>query len=318
MTPEQIAGLKGQRQENVEESRDEQAAAPLSSFEPKDSSPAFIPPAIPVPDNSTQNQPLTPPPPPPPGQVNGTTPNPFLTPRGIGWQRQYPFQPQPPAGELKRYQIAPNGKPYIVADSPEKFYGYKNKEGKQVYAAIATINQRLVAALIDTCIVYFPLQFIAMLTFLIFNPDIQQLLIDGTTSANSQNDLTTQIYSAVPPWVWLLVMTLNLIYCVLMTWLARGQTLGKKIMKLRIIKLDGEKPDFNTALTRNLFGYSWGLGNLFLEYGAFGTLLGFGLEIMVLIGFTAAFGQPQHRGWHDRLAGTIVTAQPVLVQGENY
>jgi uncharacterized RDD family membrane protein YckC len=122
----------------------------------------------------------------------------------------------------------------------------------------------------------------------------------------------------MPGWATIAIFTITLVYSVLMTWKGGGQTLGKRILKIKIINKDGQPPNFQSALTRNLFGYAYGLGTVAFVLGGFGAIIGFCLQMMVFGGYTAAFFNRQRRGWHDRLAETYVVSKAELVQGVNY
>ncbi len=248
--------------------------------------------------------------------------NPFGSPPAQtdpNWRPPFPYgyPPLPRRHQTQHFPVAPNGKPYVVVDHPEAFYAYKNKEKKQVYAPLATLRGRFYAALFDFMLVYLPLQFISLLLVLFANPDLQQKLVDTGTRL-SQEQLSQEISGRVPPWVSLLIITLSFLYCSLLTWLAGGQTLGKKLTRIKVIRLDGAKMDFQTAFTRNLFGYSFGLGVVASLYGSVGSFVGLVLQVMVIVGFTASFTQALKRGWHDRLADTVVVGKTELVQGVNY
>lgn len=67
---------------------------------------------------------------------------------------------------------------------------------------------------------------------------------------------------------------------------AWGQTLGKMIFGLRVIRKDGEPLGFGRALARTFF---------YLLSG-----------IPFFLGFLWIALSPEKRGWHDRMAGTIV------------
>jgi uncharacterized RDD family membrane protein YckC len=65
-----------------------------------------------------------------------------------------------------------------------------------------------------------------------------------------------------------------------------GQTPGKRMMGLRVIKVSGEPLDFATVLIR---------------------YVGYYINSIVLgIGWLWAFFNDQRQGWHDLLAGTYV------------
>ena len=227
----------------------------------------------------------------------------------------YGFPPNARRTETQRFPVAANGKPFVVIDHPEAFYEYKNEDGKQVYAAFATMQARIMAALFDTCILFLPLQTIATFMLVNFNREAQRLLENMTTSPD-QTQLE-DISALIPGWAILAIYTVTLAYSVLLTW-KWGQTLGKRVLRIKIIGKDGKPPSFQAALTRNLFGYAYGLGSVAFGIDGFGTILAYGLQLMVVAGFTAAFFNRQRRGWHDRLAETYVVGKLELVQGENY
>jgi len=82
---------------------------------------------------------------------------------------------------------------------------------------------------------------------------------------------------------------LSFICSVVYTWyfLTRydGQTLGKKVMHIRVIRKDGQPIDDATAIVRAVaYHISW----------------------VIVIGILWATWDSQHQGWHDKLAGTVV------------
>lgn len=227
----------------------------------------------------------------------------------------YGYPPIPRRTETQRFPVSANGKPFVVIDHPEAFYSYKNADGKQVYAAFATMQARVMAALFDTCILFLPLQTIATFIMVSFNREAQRLLESMTTSPD-QSQLE-DISALIPGWAILAIYTVTLAYTTLLTW-RWGQTLGKRVLRIKIIGKDGKNPSFQSALTRNLFGYAYGLGSVAFGLDGFGSVLGFCLQLMVIAGFTAAFFNRQRRGWHDHLAETYVVGKLELVQGENF
>lgn len=85
---------------------------------------------------------------------------------------------------------------------------------------------------------------------------------------------------------------LGFISAVVYTWycLTRydGQTFGKKIMHIRVVRKDGLPIDDATALVRAVI---------------FNLLCAIGIG---MIGILWAGWDSQHQGWHDKLAGTLV------------
>jgi uncharacterized RDD family membrane protein YckC len=69
-------------------------------------------------------------------------------------------------------------------------------------------------------------------------------------------------------------------------WVLTGQTIGKYIMGVRIVRLNGRHVNLLTAIIRYI--------------GYFISLIPFGL------GFLRVLTSDRRRGWHDKLAGTCV------------
>lgn len=86
------------------------------------------------------------------------------------------------------------------------------------------------------------------------------------------------------------VLTLNFlvsaVYNVAFMTIFNGQTLGKIMLKLRVIKKNGQRIGILDAIIRNVFGY---------------TISG-----MFLLGYLWAAFDREKQTWHDKLAGTLV------------
>ncbi len=68
---------------------------------------------------------------------------------------------------------------------------------------------------------------------------------------------------------------------------SKGQTPGKMIMKVKVLKLDTKAvPGYMTAFVRDL------VKNF--------------ISSILLLGYITAFNDPQKRTWHDKIAGTVV------------
>ncbi|MEI6044784.1 MAG: RDD family protein, partial [Chloroflexota bacterium] len=220
----------------------------------------------------------------------------------------YPYgASSPPPGQA-------NDLPYPVISNPKAYYPYISKEGKKVYAALAPFGLRVGAALLDTIVVYLPLAF--LITFIYF-ATLSPVEIENLNTLLTSDDLS-KISGATPNWVNLLSGTLYLSYVTLMHWLFKGQTLGKRLLGIKVIHLDGTRLNFNTALLRSVFGFSSMLGGIIAPYGALFYLISLGLTLMVMWGFASIISDKYRRGWHDKLAETIEVRSIELVQGINY
>jgi uncharacterized RDD family membrane protein YckC len=70
-------------------------------------------------------------------------------------------------------------------------------------------------------------------------------------------------------------------------WSKSGQTLGKKIMRIQVVTLDGQLPSFWKSIGRAIIGY--------------------GISSFVFnLGFLWMLWDDQKQTWHDKLFGTYV------------
>lgn len=69
-------------------------------------------------------------------------------------------------------------------------------------------------------------------------------------------------------------------------WSTSGQTVGARVMKFRVAKIDGSD-------------LSWGTGII--------RVIGFVIsEIPIYLGLLWVLWDPKKQGWHDKMAGTVV------------
>jgi uncharacterized RDD family membrane protein YckC len=78
-----------------------------------------------------------------------------------------------------------------------------------------------------------------------------------------------------------------------------GQTIAKKLFGIKAVAADGSPVTLQSAVLRRLPFYVGGL-----LPGIIGGLVSFGLVLAILI--TAIQDEPEHRGLHDKWAGTKV------------
>jgi uncharacterized RDD family membrane protein YckC len=247
--------------------------------------------------------------------ANPAQPTPSYYQPGVRLEIPPQFTPNPNGQPPFKMPVAPNGEPYVVAQNPAGFYSFKNKDNKKVYVEIPPISRRLAAVFIDTLILFLMQTLVSLVYLLGFRQDvIQKALQPGANTTEIQREFV----ASFPIWLSLGIYTLHLLYCTFMTSGAKGQTLGKKVAGTRVITLSGETPKLDIAFRRNMFGYSYWLGNLFAAYGSFGVMIAYVLIFVVGLGFSRAFWNPQRRGWHDQLADTIVVSKHQLVEGEHF
>ena len=79
------------------------------------------------------------------------------------------------------------------------------------------------------------------------------------------------------------------LYAILLWVNWNGQTLGKKVMKIKVVRKDGKVLDYKVAVFRYL-GYI--VSSLFF-----------------CLGFFWVIWDKEKQGWHDKIAGTFVTEE---------
>ena len=120
-----------------------------------------------------------------------------------------------------------------------------------------------------------------------------------------KSNLTTNIVS----------VTLYIGYFVVFATLNKGQTLGKKLLKIKVVNKDGEKPSIWNMLLRSLFIYNI-VSALFsiifvniLSVNTFTyiyTIVGYVEFFVIIVSFFMVTYKKDGRGLHDMIAGTNV------------
>lgn len=108
-------------------------------------------------------------------------------------------------------------------------------------------------------------------------------LLLSTMMGHSGSNLIGGSYNNIG---WLIAIMIGAVNSVIMP-AAIGQSFGKMLAGLRIVRLDGTDPSFGSVLFRNILGYVL-------------TLASFG------IGFFLSVFSSKGRALHDYLAGTVV------------
>ena len=81
-------------------------------------------------------------------------------------------------------------------------------------------------------------------------------------------------------------LLVSAVYNVAFLTLLNGQTLGKVLFKMRVVKKNGRRISILDALLRNVFGYT--------------------VSQIFLLGYLWAIFDEEQQAWHDKMAGTIV------------
>lgn len=110
-------------------------------------------------------------------------------------------------------------------------------------------------------------------------------------------------------------VTLYIGYFVVFATLNKGQTLGKKLLKIKVVNKDGNKPSIWNMLLRSLFIYNI-ISALFsiifvnlLSVNTFTyiyTIVGYVEFFVIIVSFFMVTYKKDGRGLHDMIAGTSV------------
>ncbi|MFF2526017.1 RDD family protein [Streptomyces liangshanensis] len=179
------------------------------------------------------------------------------------------------------------GGPYGGGDGP---YGGDPLGGTDPYAGmppLAPFGRRLTARIVDVLIIAVP---VAVLSLAVGGFDTST-----SNGHNEWNDFTDQVNTG-RQWLWSLISLIAYVaYDTLMT-RSRGQTVGKRWLKLRVAMLNnGAVPDTNASLLRALVLWLPALLCCFCLWWA----------VIILTIWT---GRPYKQGLHDRVARTVVVS----------
>lgn len=88
---------------------------------------------------------------------------------------------------------------------------------------------------------------------------------------------------------WLAIMVITWGYLIYF-WTTTGQTIGKKVMKIKVVDTQGQPLTIGKAILR---------------------VIGYAVSGMVFyLGFLWILWDPEKQGWHDKIAGTYVVRVP--------
>ncbi|NLG56188.1 MAG: RDD family protein [Rhodococcus sp.] len=159
------------------------------------------------------------------------------------------------------------------------------------------IGIRIGARLLDGLILGIPLVVISLILNSAFGPYVADVMAASTIDA---------MYEAGKPSYAYYLLTAIINTAVVLGYFgylesAMGQTLGKKIVGLRVVNAQGANPTFQQALTRN----AWmGVSIIGLIPGTIGMtlvcLVGLGAAVAILVTVSSS---PTKQGIHDKLAG---------------
>ncbi len=221
--------------------------------------------------------------------------------------------------EVARYHPLTEGIKWLPADlqaQPREFYSYVNLDDRLVFARRAGFWKRFLATGIDFLVLLVPLFALSYINTITNNKN--DLTSNGLTSSTIEVNTANPLISFV-----LLGMVLTYFF---VFGLMSGQSVGKKAFHLRVMRLDGSKPDWMTAAVRYLAGYLLSANLVLLSLIVLvGSGLGFNTTISGLLGlltfgwgFWWAGWDELKQGWHDKLARTLVVDTREYVEGVHF
>ena len=166
----------------------------------------------------------------------------------------------------------------LIIETPERV---------QLEFSLASIGNRFIAVAIDHAIQYFSI--IAIVWFFYWM----------ASSGSSDSSTIEQLFSEMPKWtIAIMILLLFLLftgYFIFFEWLWNGQTPGKRLMKLRVIRDDGRPVTLWEAIARNLLRVFDAAPGFFLPVYSVGLIVVF------------VSGRDQRVG--DLFAGTVVVRE---------
>lgn len=198
---------------------------------------------------------------------------------------------QPAADELAQIFPAEKGKrepveadeqePVEIAERPPVLSPKEPVNAAQPDFRLASISRRWLAIVIDGFIVA-----VATVLLLLAGGSMAPLeaaMVSADEAAVA--DAFSQFQSAT-----LMVnLLVSGIYNVPLMVLFNGQTLGKMMLRLRVVKKRGGRITILDALLRNVFGYT--------------------VSQIFLLGYLWALFDRENQAWHDKMAGTVVVIE---------
>ena len=181
-----------------------------------------------------------------------TTPQPVAQPV----QAQMPVQPAQPASPQP-------AQPVPLQAAPPQMAQQQSAPAQSVQPMYASFLQRVGASLIDTVIVF-----------------IVQFVISFAMIAMLGSNTSSQAVSQ------LLAMIVGFAYFIYFTF-KDGATVGKKILKIKVVRADGQKLTILGVILRETVGK-------------------FASSIVLGLGYLWVIWDSKKQGWHDKIAQTIV------------
>ena len=146
---------------------------------------------------------------------------------------------------------------------------------------LASIGKRWLAIIIDGFIVGIATVLLLIAGGALAPLDAAMSGADGTavSDAFSQFQSTTITVNLIVSAVYNVVLMVSF----------NGQTLGKMMLRLRVVKKRGGRIKILDALLRNVFGYT--------------------VSQIFLLGYLWALFDAEKQAWHDKMAGTVVVEE---------
>lgn len=174
-----------------------------------------------------------------------------------------------------------------MTEQPPPGYGYEQQQNPPTAARPGELLDRFVARLIDGILVGVIAGIIGAI--------IGGILGLGTSSAfGTGGSIAGSIVSAI------IGTAIGLGYFVFME-NSRGQTLGKMVMKLKVIGPNGQNPTPEESIKRNIY-LAFGLAGV---VPIIGGIIGGLASLVAVITIAVGISQDKERrqAWHDRFAG---------------
>jgi uncharacterized RDD family membrane protein YckC len=171
-------------------------------------------------------------------------------------------------------------------------------------------GERLLAAILDYVFLQIIGVIVAVVPLLIIGIDD---FVAGAIMGTTTNDVYSQdfiTYTMITVYASVIV---GVIWLSIIPWKMNGQTIGKKIMKVKVVDEDGVNPGLKVHLIRaiqNWSGYYMALVAwlMYVNVWAYSiaSIFNFVISIVFLVSLIMFLAREDSRGLHDMLAGTYV------------
>lgn len=204
----------------------------------------------------------------------------------LGREASKPVKPEPPV-EAKREPGGKSEREPVDEPEPAPAVAAPAQARVKTKNRLASIGKRWLAIVIDGFIV-------AIVTVLLLLAGGAMTPLEAAIAGADEAALSAA-FSQFQSNTLAVNLIVSAVYNVLLMVMFNGQTLGKMMLRLRVVKKRGGRITILDAILRNVFGYM--------------------ISQIFLLGYLWALFDGEKQTWHDKMAGTLVVEERRAVSG---